>query len=261
MGMGSKSVMCGAGLLMAFLLVACASSRTGGEGPTAVPTSGLVGGPISQAAAQVPASGALVPEYRLGFGDIIEVKFFGHEAYNELAPVRPDGRISLQKVGDVIAAGLTPSQVDSLVTEAYRQVLQEPEVTVIVRQFAPQQIYILGQVNRPGGHLLQRNMTVLQGLALAGGPTNTAKLKSVLLLRPGLGEDGNGTIVDLGQYLNKGGLVKSDPALLLQPQDVIYVPRTNISSVTEFLRQVYGGILPPLDTYIRILILRDRLDN
>ena len=85
------------------------------------------------------------PEYLLGFGDVIEIKFFRNTEFNETVTVRPDDRISLQKVGELEVSGMTPSQLDSVITAIYSEFVLEPEVTVIVRQFGGQNFYVLGK--------------------------------------------------------------------------------------------------------------------
>ena len=94
-----------------------------------------------------------MPEYRLGFGDEIEVKFFNNAQFNEMITVRPDGRITLEKIGDIYVTGMTPSQLDSLITTTYADIIRDPEVTVFVRKFGSYQTYILGEVGDPGAIL------------------------------------------------------------------------------------------------------------
>jgi len=86
---------------------------------------------------------SVTSKYRLGFGDVIEVKFFNNDKFNETLMVRPDGRISRQKVGDILAAGLTLNQLSNLIIKVYASILKHPEVTVIVRNFGGYQVYML----------------------------------------------------------------------------------------------------------------------
>jgi len=188
------------------------------------------------------------PKYRLGFGDVIEVKFFNNEKFNETLTVRPDGRISMQKVGDIPVAGLTPGQLRKLITKVYAKILKNPEVTVIVRNFGGNQVYILGEVNSPGAIPLQRDLTVLQTLAQAGGYTESANLQSVLLMR----RKRDGTIA--ARRINLRGksaeaLLKSD--IYVNASDVIYVPKTFIANVNTFVDQALAGFIKPLDVYLR----------
>ena len=88
-----------------------------------------------------------------------------------------DGKISLPLVNDLQAAGLTPTQLSSDITERLRKVMVNPQVTVIVAQMNSQRIYIVGQVSRGGTFPLAPNMTAVQALSSAGGFTVFANLK------------------------------------------------------------------------------------
>ena len=192
------------------------------------------------------------PEYRLGFGDVIDVKFFDNKRFNETATVRPDGRITLEKVGEVLVSGITPLQLDSMITSVYSQILRNPEVSVFVREFAGYQVYVLGEVNSPGGYPIQRDMTLVKALALAGGVKNGAKTGSVIVARNKPGEAIEAIQVNFKQSLKTTSHIDSNHGQYLQPGDVIYVPRTTIANVSTFLKQVYDGVLPPVDIYLRI---------
>jgi len=229
----------------------CAS----GPGPRP-PLAGVVPTPAPSRAPLV-----LIPEYRLGFGDVIEVKFFDQDRFNETVAVRPDGRITLQRVGDVFVAGMTPTTLDSLITATYTQVLRAPDVSVFVRQFSKYQVYLLGEVRTPGGYPLQPGMTLVQSLALAGGVTKTARLGEVVVLRQGAAGGANGFKVDLGPHLDPGRSAAMDSLVYLQPQDIVYVPKTALGTLNDFLTQVWSGLTPPLDTYLRWLWLERQTDQ
>ncbi|MFQ5648509.1 MAG: polysaccharide biosynthesis/export family protein [bacterium] len=202
---------------------------------------------------------SVLPEYRLGFGDVVEVKFFRNPQFNETLVVRPDGRVSLAKVGEMRVAGMTPAQLDSVITHTYAEFVIEPEVTVIVREFGGYQVYVLGEVTSPGGYAVQRNMTVLQALATAGGPKLSARLGSVMVLRRGQSDKVEALKVDVRQPLKakqESEIYGND--VYLQPHDIVYVPKTFVASVSDFMRQVYSGFLPPLDLYLRAVLFYDR---
>lgn len=203
--------------------------------------------PAADAAADVAA----YPEYRLGFGDVLEIKFFNNTRFNETVAVRPDGRISLEKMDDVFVLDKTPGQLDSLITAAYARFVLEPEVTVFVRQFGGNLVHVLGEVKAPGGYPLQKDMTLLQALTAAGGPLATAKLKSVLLLRETPDRQIQAERFDLSKALRAGHGEADLSAARVRAQDVIYVPKTFIASTSAFLKQIYDGVLPPLDIYLR----------
>jgi polysaccharide biosynthesis/export protein PslD len=199
-----------------------------------------------------------VPAYRLGFGDVIEVKFFNNERFNETIKVRPDGYISLEKIGDIFISGMTPSQLDSVVTISYREIIKDPDVTIIVREFGGYQVYVLGEVKAPGGYPIERNMTMLQAIAAAGGCNKGGNLSSVILLRRGTNQKVNAVRFDLHRALKGGGTSITDRDLYVRATDIIYVPETFVSNVSTFLKQVYDGVLPPVDVYLRALWWRGR---
>lgn len=201
------------------------------------------------------------PPYRLGFGDVLEIKFFNNREFNETVPVRPDGRIAIEKVGEIEVAGHTVAYVDSIITQTYAQFVRNPDVTVIVREFGNNQVYVLGEVNAPGKFAIQQEMTVLQAVANAGGPKDTAKLNSVMLIR----KNGNAAPVVSRVNLKKverqhaaDGSAVNGGALFVEPQDVIYVPKTFFADVGAFMSQVYSGLLPPIDAYLRALFYTTR---
>jgi len=195
-------------------------------------------------------SNPLPPEYRISVLDELEIRFQYHERFNDTVTVRPDGRITLENLGDIYVAGMTPSELDRLITEAYGEIVHDPEVTVFVRGFASLWVYVLGEVDKPGVFELKPGMTVLQAMASAGGPVRGAKLNSVIVLRRG----DNGTLEPLRLNLDRAAIQEAAAQdILLRPQDIVFVPRTVIASIDDFLAQIYAGILPPLDTYLRAL--------
>ena len=194
-----------------------------------------------------------VSEYVLGFGDVIEVKFFDNARFNETVAVRPDGRITMEKMGDIFVAGMAPSKLDSLITATYAQFVRNPEVTVFVRQFGGHQVYVLGEVNTPGAYPLQRNMTLVQAMATAGGPKHTANLRSVMVLRREQSGEINAHRLDLTIAANRSRASNIESAHYVQPQDVIYVPQTFIADIGQFTKQIYDIVLPPVDIYLRTL--------
>jgi polysaccharide export outer membrane protein len=169
----------------------------------------------------------------------------------------------MEKIGDVFVNGMTPSQLDSLITVTYADIIRSPDVTVFIRSFGSYQAYILGQVNTPGGYPVERNFTLVQALAVAGGATNGANLSSIMILRQDQDNDISALKIDITDYLKGEPLeihIKDKHVTLplddffLQPHDIVYVPRTWIANTSEFLTQVYAGLIPPIDTYLRALL-------
>jgi protein involved in polysaccharide export with SLBB domain len=188
-----------------------------------------------------------MPDYRINFGDVLEFKFFNNDRFNETVTVRPDGRISLQRLGDLLVLGRTPEEVDSVVTAAYAAIIISPDVTVFLREFGQQVVYVLGEVDRPGEIDYRRGMTLLQAVALAGGPNREAKMSSVLVIR----QDQSDLVAarwDMNQLMD-GRLDGGDPRVM--PYDVIYIPQDFISRLNEFVDAYLPAILMPLDLTVR----------
>lgn len=179
------------------------------------------------------------PEYKIQVEDQLDVKFFFNTELNERVMVRPDGRISLQLVKDVVAAGLTPSELTAALKEQYSLQIANPEISVIVRTFEGNIAFIDGEVNKPGQIKLSNSMSVMQSIAVAGGLRRSAFLKDVMVIR----KNGNKPLV-LIVNVNKiiRGEIEED--LLLQPYDIVYVPRTPINSINQWVRDYVMNFVP-----------------
>lgn len=178
--------------------------------------------------------------YRLGFGDEIEVKVFNHPEFNEQTIIRPDGRIALEKAGEIVAIGRTPHQIDSLITKRYSRFLRRPQVTVLVRKFGVKQFYILGEVKNPGVYELYDGMTVLRAIASAGGNTGYAQMNSIILMR---NEFYRNPIV---MRMNLTNLPKDPNPVrdrLLIANDIIYIPRTYIGELNGFIERFVSKLI------------------
>jgi polysaccharide export outer membrane protein len=134
--------------------------------------------------------------------------------------VRPDGKISLPLIGDVLAAGLTATQLTEAVTEKLQAYYKEPpQVTVIVNQVNSYAIYILGEVRTQGKQVVRSGTTFLQAISLAGGFTPFASTKKITLRRRG--STGNETVMSI-RY--KDVMTGKQANLVLKPGDTIIVP-------------------------------------
>ena len=128
--------------------------------------------------AQVPDA-----DYVIGPEDVLQVNVWKEPEITSSVPVRSDGKISLALLNDVQAAGLTPMQLASVITERLKQFVSLPRVTVTVTAMNSRRAYVMGQVTRQGAVLLGSNLTVLQALSAAGGPAQFANTKKIYILR------------------------------------------------------------------------------
>jgi polysaccharide biosynthesis/export protein len=186
-----------------------------------------------------PPGAPMVEEYRLGVGDLIEVAFYDEPGLDRVVKVRPDGRITLPLAEETFVVGLTPAELDVILTEKMSVSLLEPRLSVIVKEFAGQVYYVGGEVTRPGMQPLSGRVSVLQALMLAGGPLSSGKLDNVLVLRNSA--DGpQGFRVDLDRKTEGGAL---DP-FWVHPYDVVFVPKTMISRMNQFVDEYFRKLLP-----------------
>ena len=120
-----------------------------------------------------------IPEsYSLGYGDIIDVLVWKEPDFSlENTVIRLDGKITLPLVSDVTAAGRTTRQLKSTLESVLRKYIDNPVVTVILREARSQRFYILGEVTQAGEYPLSKELTVLQAFAIAGGFTEWANKK------------------------------------------------------------------------------------
>ena len=179
-----------------------------------------------------------VQDYLIQPGDQMDVKFFNAPEFNESITVRPDGRVSLELAHEVRAAGRTTEELSAVLVERYRTELNAPKVTVIVKNFAGQKVFVQGEVNKPDLVALSPNMTLFQSIAVAGGLKDTARTDQIILIRRG--RDGERKIakIDLTELLEGSG-AKSD--FRLAPYDIVYVPKSGVAElnvwVDKYLRQ------------------------
>jgi len=194
----------------------------------------------SEAAALIASSSSEPAAYFIQPGDQLDIKFFYNLELNETLTVRPDGKISLQLVDEVQAAGLKPSQLDKVLTEKYAYELKKPVVTVIVKSFGGQRIYVGGEVNKQGLITIAGNMTPLQAVLNAGGFKETANPESTIIIRKGLGNKP----VPIAMNLEDAMHGKSGSAdFLLQPDDIVYVPKSAIAKANKFVNQYIENLL------------------
>lgn len=171
-------------------------------------------------------------EYRLQIGDLLDIKFFYNPELNEQVTVRPDGRISLQLVHEIMAVNLTPQELTNLLTKKYAPELTKPEIAVIVRSFSAQKIYVDGEVTKPGMVPLIGFVSVLQAISQAGGMKDSARTSEVVIIRQG--ENHNPLVgrVNLDKAID-GTDMSQD--IVLRPSDIVYVPKSPIGNVNKWV--------------------------
>jgi len=184
-------------------------------------------------------------EYRIKAGDEMDIKFFYNSELNEHLSVRPDGRISLQLIDEVVAAGLTPAELTAFLKSQYAGQLPKPEVTVIVKTFSQQKVFVDGEVNQPGLRDLQGTVTLRQCIALAGGFKDTARRNEIIVIRQKTREKPIITVANL-EKVNDGTDFSQD--LTVMPYDIVYVPKSPVANVNRWVEQYIQRMLPVMPT-------------
>ncbi|HVN86580.1 MAG TPA: polysaccharide biosynthesis/export family protein [Candidatus Binatia bacterium] len=176
--------------------------------------------------------------YRLQPGDLLRVKFLYHPEMDVKLPVRPDGKITLQDVGEIEATGMTADELAQVIRQRSSEFLRDPAVTVIVADLAERGVYVGGEVRTPGFVKYRQGMTPLQAILDRGGFTLSARMDYVVHLVPRPHEY-LATRIDMSRALQgQGEMVQ------LQPNDMVYVPRSTIGDVDAFLTLYVRTILP-----------------
>jgi protein involved in polysaccharide export with SLBB domain len=179
--------------------------------------------------------------YRLQPGDNLDIKLFYNPELNENVTIRPDGKISLQLIDEINAAGMTPAQLDDFVTRKYSSELRNAAVSVILKSFGGQRIYVGGEVNSPKEINPVGRINALQAIVSAGGLKDDAELRSVIIVSRGPDKKPSARIVNLKEALI-GEL--AEEAYLLKPFDMVYVPKTRLAKADQFITHIYNFIPP-----------------
>lgn len=183
-----------------------------------------------------------VPEYRMVPGDRLSIdmgpKPDPSQEYLREVTIRPDGRITIYPVGDVVAAGLTPMELQKSLIAMLSSELRLPRATVELVSSAANQVHVLGRVQRPGAVPAMPFMTVSQAVTAGGGFMDDAARNSVLLIHREGARTVRVTRIRLDRTLK--GLSYVDPPL--SRFDIVYVPRNTVGNMSLFLRQFFDGI-------------------
>ena len=172
--------------------------------------------------AQHPASAAAAPAgYVIGPDDVLSVVFWRDKDMSTEVTVRPDGKISLPLFNDVQAGGLTPDQLRDAVGERAKQFVEDPSVTVIVKQINSRKVFITGQVEKPGPYPVTGPTSVVQLISIAGGLKEYADDKHILIVRKGADGRPTGFRFNYRQVLSGRDLKQN---IDLQPGDTVVVP-------------------------------------
>jgi polysaccharide export outer membrane protein len=187
------------------------------------------------------------PEYRIVPGDVLNLNTGpvennpGEVLRRQI--VRPDGRISVFPLGDVVAAGRTPTELEAALVDLLSAEFKAPRIVVEVVEFAGNKVHVLGRVRTPNSYPVAPYMTVLQAITAAGGFEDDAARNSVIVFH----RDGSRTVrvsrLRLHDGIKAGHLEIDMP---LSRFDIVYVPRSTIGNINVFTKQFFTDNLGAL---------------
>jgi protein involved in polysaccharide export with SLBB domain len=180
-------------------------------------------------------------QYVIGPDDVLLIHFQYNPSFDQTLKVQPDGRITLPMIGAVLADGQTPIVLAAALSQAYDPYLQRPNVDVIVTSALSQQVFMGGEVQRPGPVVLQPGMTIAAALTVVGGLKDSAAFSKIVLLR----RDGAGVEqayrIDVKSALNGTDLTQN---IALLPRDIIVAPKSGIANVNMYVKQYLRDNIP-----------------
>jgi len=190
------------------------------------------------------------PELRVVLlpGDVVDIKFFYNPELNESQTVRPDGKITLQLIGDIKVEEKTTDELREDLIELFTPHLKIPEIAVIARSLLGRRVYVGGEVIAPGVVTMQSRLTALEAIMQAGGfDLPSARVGNVVIVRHKNGQR-------YGCKLNLKNALKGKEAepFYLEPYDIVYVPQTRITKATQWIDQHINMVIPDFGfTYSR----------
>jgi len=201
----------------------------------------LAAGDVVEQKVAIPQQVALVA------GDVVEVKFFYTPVLNDTQTVRPDGKISLELIGEVRAHGKTAVELRDELLSLYEPHLKDPEIAVVVRSFYTRRVFVGGQVMKPGVVQMPGEMTALEAIMEVGGfDLRAAERKNVIVIRY---TDGRRYAYKLDL---KRAIAGNEPKpFYLQPKDIVHVPRTKIAKLNQWVDQHINKIIPDTGFFFR----------
>jgi polysaccharide biosynthesis/export protein len=183
------------------------------------------------------------PRYKLESGDTFDLSFELNPEFNQTVTVQPDGYITLRGVGDVQVKGQTVPQLTETLRGAYGKILNNPLISVILKDFEKPYFIADGQVGKPGKYDLRGETTLTEAIAMAGGFTDASKHSQVVLFRKASNGWYTGETFNVKQ-MERSKNLHEDPQL--QPGDMLFVPKNNFSKGKILLPGSSMGAFFPL---------------
>jgi protein involved in polysaccharide export with SLBB domain len=177
--------------------------------------------------------------------DELQISMPNYSEESFTAIVRPDGKITSPRYGDVSATAITPEELGKKISDLYYDDFKNLRAIVTVNSFSTKHFYIYGEVNNENRFEYQDRIDLVSALSIAGGAKRSAKLNNVIIVR--VNNEGLYTI-----YVhNLKDITHNTIPIWLLPRDIIIVPSTVIADITNFVSDYVTELLQPVDIFLR----------
>lgn len=190
--------------------------------------------------------------FTLGPGDEIVVNVWRNDDLGRTVTIDSSGKIRLPLVGEIKASGLTAAQLNEQITSRLSTYITNPFVDVNIVSINSRKVHVMGEVRSPGSFTYERRIPVWEAVAKAGGFTDDANKKKLLLVEVENGE-AQLTILtlDFEEMVEKGAIKK---AYYLKNGAILYIPETRIASIEEFMVRL-NNIVSPIHTIQKMITI------
>lgn len=161
-------------------------------------------------------------DYIIGPEDVLEITVWRNADLSKVVTVRPDGKVSLPLIGDVVAVGKSAGQLSELIAVRLKEYKENPQVSIVVQQVNSYAVFVMGEIVKPGKYPLKSKTTLLQAITLAGGFTANAARNKLVVFR--FGDKGQKDVKIKASYDDIILRDSSPQNIELKPGDTIVVP-------------------------------------
>jgi len=196
--------------------------------------------------------------FTLGEGDEISINVWRNQDLNRTVQLDPSGYVSFPMVGQIKASGLTVEQLRQEITTKLAKYFVNPQVDITLTKLRSKNVYVLGEVRSPGGFVLDQKMYAWEAIAKAGGFTNEANKRAVLLIRQEK-ETIRANLLNMNimDTLEKGEI---DKYVYAKSGDIVYVPPTKIADIGKFMTTLDTIVRPFTNIQRAIIFMPDVID-
>ena len=195
--------------------------------------------PAKTAADTAPQLQTRDTRYKIAPGDSFDLNFELSPEFNQTAvAVQPDGFVTLRGVGDLNVQGQTVPELTQTLRGAYSKILNDPIISVVLKDFEKPYFVADGQIGKPGKYDLRGDTTLTQAIAIAGGFKDSSRHSQVLLFRRVSDQWMEAKVINVKQ-MEKSGNLKEDP--MLHPGDMLFVPKNTMSKIDKFFPSASMG--------------------